>query len=429
MSGALDAPAGAPPEAALDAALDDAGAAPGRRSFWVPGRIEVLGKHTDYAGGRSLLCALERGFTLRSAPRADGQLHVLDIHRAERYSTRVAPDAPPAAEGSWGNYASVVARRLARDFPAARRGADIAFHSSLPADAGLSSSSALVVAIALALIDANQLDTSADYQRVLASREDLAGYLGAVENGRPFAAFPGDAGVGTFGGSEDHTAILCCEADTLSQYAFAPVRREMRVTLDPDVTFVVAVSGITAAKAGAARDRYNRLSVATSQLLERWNARTNRRDATLGAAVTSSRDARDAFVALIDDGEAALRARLEQFIEESTHLVPAAARALADRDYHALGDIVDRSHALAVSALGNQVPETIALQRMARALGAFAASAFGAGFGGSVWALVPTVDAERFARDWERDYRRAHAAAAQASGFFRTRPGRAAHAS
>ena len=43
---------------AADAALDSLGADRHRWSLWVPGRIEVLGKHTDYAGGRSLVCAL-----------------------------------------------------------------------------------------------------------------------------------------------------------------------------------------------------------------------------------------------------------------------------------------------------------------------------------------------------------------------------------
>ena len=46
-----------------DATLDSLRVAEdGRVRYWVPGRIEVLGKHTDYAGGRSLLCTIERGF-------------------------------------------------------------------------------------------------------------------------------------------------------------------------------------------------------------------------------------------------------------------------------------------------------------------------------------------------------------------------------
>src|SRR5258708_3213568 len=56
-----------------------AGADPDTLRHWfVPGRIEVLGKHTDYAGGRSLLCAVERGFCVSASPRRDGVLQVTD---------------------------------------------------------------------------------------------------------------------------------------------------------------------------------------------------------------------------------------------------------------------------------------------------------------------------------------------------------------
>ena len=44
------------------------------RAFFVPGRLEVLGKHTDYAGGRSLLCTVERGICLVAAPRDDDRV-------------------------------------------------------------------------------------------------------------------------------------------------------------------------------------------------------------------------------------------------------------------------------------------------------------------------------------------------------------------
>ncbi len=40
-----------------------------RHAWWVPGRIEVFGKHTDYAGGRTLVCPVPRGFAVVAAPR------------------------------------------------------------------------------------------------------------------------------------------------------------------------------------------------------------------------------------------------------------------------------------------------------------------------------------------------------------------------
>ena len=77
------------------------------------------------------------------------------------------------------------------------------------------------------------------------TREALAGYLGSIENGQAFGGLQGDRGVGTFGGSEDHTAILLSERDRLAWYRYRPVTRLGAVSLPADLTFVVGVSGVT----------------------------------------------------------------------------------------------------------------------------------------------------------------------------------------
>jgi galactokinase len=117
-----------------------------------------------------------------------------------------------------------VARRLAMNFPGELIGADIGFASDLPPSAGLSSSSALIVAFFLALANVNWLTDHLAYQQNISNREDAAGYLGTIENGQSFGTLAGDRGVGTFGGSQDHTAILCARAGMLRQYSFCPVR-------------------------------------------------------------------------------------------------------------------------------------------------------------------------------------------------------------
>ena len=81
---------------------------------------------------------------------------------------------------------------------------------------------------------------------------------------------------------------------------------------------------------------------------------------------------------------------------------------------------------LAEALLGNQVPETVALAASARELGAAASSAFGAGFGGSVWALVPRGDAEGFATAWLERYTRDFPARAAAASTIITEADRAA---
>ncbi len=87
---------------------------------------------------------------------------------------------------------------------------------------------------------------------------------------------------------------------------------------------------------------------------------------------------------------------------------------------------MDRSQQAAEKLLGNQVPETIFLAASARRLGAAAASAFGAGFGGSVWALVETAGADGFLAAWADQYRAEFPQHAERSHFFITGAGPAA---
>jgi galactokinase len=414
--------------ARVEEGLQASGGRPAAIRLFAPGRIEVLGKHTDYAGGRSLLVAVERGFCLAAAPRDDNRVRLSDVGRGLEAEVALDPEAAAPRE-DWTVYAATVARRVAWNFPDARTGADIAFASDLPRSSGLSSSSALVVALFAALSDVNSLPERSEYRAAIESLEDLGGYLGCLENGRTFKNLAGDFGVGTFGGSEDQTAILCCRPSEVAQYAFCPVRHERSIPLPEGFTFVVASSGIAADKAGSARDKYNRLSLAASALTDLWNRRKGRSDATLADAAASSPKAAEEILAFANESPyptfdpAFLAGRFRQFLEEATHLIPSAADALAVCNLAAFGTLVERSQDLAEKYLGNQIPETIALVRAARQLGAAAASAFGAGFGGSVWALVDLPSAHAFLESWKAVYARSFPERAGAAEFFLTRPG------
>ncbi len=396
-------------------------------AWYVPGRIEVLGKHTDYGGGRSLICAAERGFHVVSAPRADKRLSLTDLGRG----TSLVLDADgPRPEVSWATYPLTVLRRLSRNFPEMNRGVDVVFESDLPSAAGMSSSSALMVAVLLALVRANRLDETARWIENLhhvdirqsARSEDLAAYAATIENGQTFRALAGESGVGTEGGSEDHTAILCSAPMELAQYAFCPTRHERSVAFPTGLVFAIGVSGVAARKTGQARDDYNRASRLAARVLERWRTDTGREDSSLAAALSSSGDAPERVRALLAS-DLELVDRFEQFFEESTRLVPAAADELAQGDLHGFGRTVDRSQQLAEERLRNQVPETVTLARTAREHGAWAASAFGAGFGGSVWALVDQPEARAFLDRWQNAYRTACPTASARSRFFLTKPG------
>lgn len=398
-------------------------------SFFVPGRIEVLGKHTDYAGGRSILCTVERGFTFLASPRKDSRIRISGIFDETPVEFPLDPNLIPDMS-SWAGYPQTVARRIAQNFSSARTGADIAFTSDLPRASGMSSSSAIVVAMFLVFSSINALPTTPEYQANITSPEDLAGYCGTIENGQTFKSLPGDRGVGTFGGSEDHTAILLSKHNQLVQYTYCPVHQEQTIPFPSDHIFALASSGVIAEKTGAAMAGYNRASLLARAVLAISNAAANRSDPTLADAIHALGipAIRQSLSASHhpDFSPKDLLDRFDQFAAESEQLVPAFATALQSADYPALGQIIDQSQSLSQTHLKNQVPQTIFLAQSARELGAPAASAFGAGFGGSVYALFPTKNAKDFLAAWQSQYTQQFPEDASRATFFLTRPGPAA---
>ncbi|MBN2295211.1 MAG: hypothetical protein JXM70_22465, partial [Pirellulales bacterium] len=157
----------------------------GKNAFFVPGRVEVLGKHTDYSGGRTVVIAAERGFSVVVAPRQDQRVTVNAVQMGESSEFDLDPELVPTA-GHWSNYPMTVARRIARNYPGISTGADISFASDLPPAAGMSSSSAMMIAVFLSLAHVNRLYRRDEYRSEIQSLTDLAGYLGTVENGQNF---------------------------------------------------------------------------------------------------------------------------------------------------------------------------------------------------------------------------------------------------
>ena len=97
---------------------------------------------------------------------------------------------------------------------------------------------------------------------------------------------------------------------------------------------------------------------------------------------------------------AALHARLDHFIREDARIVR-ALEAFESADVGAVAATAADSQQDAERLIDNQIPATSELVATALDRGAFAASSFGAGFGGSVWALVDRASARTFAKDWD----------------------------
>ena len=394
--------------------------------WFAPGRIEILGKHTGYAGGRSLLAAVPRGIAVIARARSGDVVRLHDVRDGQRIEIDPSCPAPPGCRGL-RRYVHVVARRLFLNFPGCELGADIAIASDLPRASGLSSSSALVCGVASALARRAALGDREEWQAHLPTVTALAWYLGCIENGLDYQGLPGAAGVGTHGGSEDHTAIMAGRLHHVSQYQFVPVTPLGDVPMPSDWSFVIASSGVQADKADSVRERYNRAANGVRALHAAWNARAEQPARSLAAALGSAPGAaarlRNWIADSADDPvtNQDLNTRLQHFVNEDGR-VPSAAQAFASSDTAAIGRLSRESQQDAHELLGNQIPETMALAAAACETGAFAASSFGAGFGGSVWALVRGGDAERFAREWIQRYA-AVMPSAGAVPWFTARPG------
>jgi galactokinase len=395
------------------------------RILWIPGRLEVFGTHTDYAGGRTLIGAVPRGFAFAARARGGKEIRIVDARAGDRVTI---PQSVNAADLSgWRRYCGVVVERLARNFPGASLGADVVFASDLPRASGMSSSSAMIVGLASTLVRLAGLHERPEWKAAIAGPLEEAAYYACLESGMVFGALDGDAGVGTHGGSEDHVAMLCAQPQTLLSYAFVPARQEDAVRMPDEWRFVVLSSGVASEKGGGAQASYNALASSASALLDLWN-RAERPASSLGAALSTEPSAPDRLRQIVrKSSEAAwapevLERRLAHFVNETAR-IPEAVRAFRDRDRAALEILSRDSQRDAESLLRNHVPQTAALPNLAHECGAFASRSFGAGFGGSVWALVDRGKTSDFARSWLSAYSRLYPAAGPTAVAFVATPG------
>ena len=413
----------------------------GRQRVWahfVPGRVEILGKHTDYAGGHSLVAALDRGFFSVSRPNGERVVHLVEDDPRFAPCRFLFPHSPAPRAGQWSLYPMTMARRLAANFGRVHSlgGVDVAFGSDLPVASGLSGSSALMVMTFFALAAPNGLTQNPRFRQSLRTRLALAAYLACAENGQAFGPLAGTSGVGTFGGSEDHAALLNARRGMLSLYRFCPLHHKADFTFPEDLRLVIGCSGVRAEKASGALAPYNQAVQDAESVVASYNRRYGRayrvlgdlvvEEGTLGARALIARVERACRHGLPGGRGDRLVARFRQFVTEDRRIIPAFLAALLRGDGRALGAWINRSHTLSKRYLGNIVPPVDWLQRWSRRCGALGASGFGAGFGGSVYALVPADLAATFVAEWRSGFCRRFPEYAEACEMFVTLPSAAA---
>jgi galactokinase len=298
------------------------------RAF-APGRVNLIGEHTDYNGGLCLPFAVEFGVTVTAELR-DG-------------SEVTAPALGPRDPYLTGAVAELRAAGIAP------RGCELEVSSDLPRGAGLASSAALCVALVLALRRAAHADP--------ADPVDLARLCSRIETEHAGA----------------QTGLLDQLASLLGREGHA-LRLDMRTLEARAVRLDLRGHVLAVLDSGAPR------ALADSGYNER-RAECRRAAELLG--VKSLRDAGDP--AHLPDP---LDRRVRHVIDENAR-VDAAERALEDGDMVALGELLDASHASLRDDYEVSVPEVERAVGACHEAGALGARIMGGGFGGSVLALFP----------------------------------------
>lgn len=146
------------------------------RLFYAPGRVNLIGEHTDYNEGFVLPIAIERGTMVAGLGRPNGKIRVHSLNENETLEFDLNADLP-YAKGHWVNYVEGVARSLISRGMSIQ-GADLLIASNVPVGSGLSSSAALENAVAFALLRLSGYQEIDRVQMALAGQNAEHQYVG-----------------------------------------------------------------------------------------------------------------------------------------------------------------------------------------------------------------------------------------------------------
>jgi galactokinase len=329
-----------------------------------PGRVNLLGEHTDYNGGPVLPVAVERRAAVAAGP-WDGWRLVSSVDAKAR---EVDVDGPLRRD--WTDYLVGVVREL-RARGAAPAGARVAAATTVPIGAGLSSSAALTVAAAQAL-------------SLLAGRALPPGDLADVA----FHAEHDQVGVRC--GRMDQTIAAHAERGTALLFETAAGTLE-RVPLAGRLW--VVETGVSHALTGGALNQRRRECEEALELCRAW------RPALRHLAQLAPADLAEVGRRLPPP----LVPRVRHVVTETAR-TRAAAAALAAGDLAAVGRLLVEGHASLRDDYRSTVPEADFIVERAMARGADGARLTGAGWGGAVVVLAPAVREARILAEVCRDF-------------------------
>lgn len=380
-----------------------------------PGRVNLIGEHTDYNHGYVLPVALDRDALLLARPRPDGQVRLANVEPDFPQGTfETGRDIPSAPAGDWSNYARGPAQELSRQMGRAIGGMDVLVSGGapfgVPRGAGLSSSSALTVAFAVAFAHICAWPGSDTAMAQLCSdAEWYVGTRGGIMD--QYIALMAARG---------HALFLDCRPDGRGRF------RTESLPLPPDYRLLVIDSRVPHSNT---RNEFNQRVAAcragVALLRAAHPGMTHLRDVEavdwpLLAPLLPARVTLDELQAAntrLGDlpnvaGDVPLRVRACcRHVWQENRRVLAAADALRAGDVERLGQLLVQAHASARDDYAISTPELDFLVNAAgRIDGVAGARLTGAGWGGCVIALVADWAVadfrERIARGYEQAFAR-----------------------
>ncbi len=379
-------------------------------TFRAPGRVNLIGEHTDYNHGYVLPVALDRDVLLLARPRSDGQVHLANMESGDfpQRQFAVSDTIPSAPAGDWSNYARGPAQELTRLLGTPVAGFDGLVSAAppfgVPRGAGVSSSSALTVAMAVAFAHfAGWQWDGAEMARLCSDAEWYVGTRGGIMD--QFIALLAQRG---------HALFLDCRPDRNGDFRTRPI------PLPAGYRLLVMDSGVRHANT---RNEFNQRVAAcragVALLRREVPGITHLRDVeNLDWATLESHLPEDASVASLraagvelgdlpnvpEDAPLRVRACCRHVWTEN-HRVLAAVDALDRGEIPRVGELLDDAHTSAREEYRISTPELDVLTNAARQVdGVAGARLTGAGWGGCVISLVPDGQVDEFMGYVSRTY-------------------------
>ncbi len=392
-----------------------------------PGRVNLIGEHTDYSGLPVLPVAIDRSTIVAAAANTTREIQLENADPAwpsRRFA--IERQIPPYETGDWANYVKASIQGVIDRFPAHQlRGASMIVDGRVPPAAGLSSSSALTVSTALAFMAVNQLELDPLETATMVARSERY--------------------VGTHGGGMDQAVSILGRRDHALFIEFDPLRVRA-IKMPANAALVVADTREVADKSGKVRAEYNRRVVECSlaarilgralkldgvtilgdviRALPEWNAanlverlasaapaRLNA-DLKEGANILGvSQPALDAAllghgptrIALDSSRPLEILKRARHVLSETERVIRAAGVLEAGR-LDEMGTLMNASHQSLADDFECSTARLDAIVECARRGGALGARLTGAGFGGAIVALCDVSNAAAVIESIDRGY-------------------------